>query len=137
MDTKQILELANEHSKKARTLVDFYTGHPMPQEVADKIEMHIKTSDGLPEHLATPHPKFDRFAAVGPPGAAIDNPGALMSKDAPRLAPEQKVRDWLGLGKVDEEAILGWIGHQVKAAVQPVDYAETAQWNKHIGMKDM
>lgn len=135
---------------EARNLYGQYENKQMPAFVADEIQRAVndgnelrRKADGLREWESQPQYKHPMTpGADNGRGCSIDDTGHGSPErgkyDLP-LAPEVKLREHLGYGRVSEDAVCGWLGHMVKSAVLPTDTAETVAWNRHIGVeqKDM
>jgi HK97 family phage major capsid protein len=137
---------AKTYTDAAHRLNEFWLGETMPQGVANKIESALNRAEELKaraeEIERAPQYKHD-VGLMGSPapegGLSLVDQGRsdlherVTRKEVP-IPPEVKMRDRLGYGRLDEEAIYGAFGQALLAQVTSTSPAENAKWAKAIGL---
>lgn len=122
MDYRELIELKNEHARKARSLVDWYAGRVMPEDVVKTVESHTNTIKALELKIADAEPQYRR--PMGDEGKVYSGDGRVVGHDPDRLArkdrltKDESVAAWMEakglLGSVSEAARHASLGLYLK-----------------------
>lgn len=118
METKELIDLRQQHNARARSLMDWYADRPMPADVAAKIEQHLKSAEAITAQLGgktatytsvdkAPVYKHAMGAAGAVQGASFGGGRGIDTRadlSTDRLSKGQRVTDWAAANGIAEPA---------------------------------